>query len=82
MTPSDIEAVADAKCRLLLLRLPLLVMAGSSAACSSNVCDGIHCSALAALVLKGMLSAVGEWTLCAGCGQRMLTALLSQTGYS
>ncbi len=62
MTPSDIEAVAEAKCLLLLLRLPLLAIAGSSAACSSNVHDGFHCSALAALVLNGILSAV-DWPL-------------------
>ena len=62
MTPSDIDAVAEAKCLLLLLRLPLLVMAGSSAVCSSNVHDGFHCSALAALVLNVMLPA-DDWLL-------------------
>ena len=56
MTPSDSDAVAEAKC--LLLR-PLLVGTGSSIGWNSNVYDGFHCSALAALVVNVMLSAVG-----------------------
>ena len=76
MTPSDIEAVAEAKCLLLLLRLPLRVMPGSSAACSSKVYDGFNCSALAALVLNVILSAIGWVTVRAAC-QRMLSTLLS-----
>lgn len=57
MTPSDREAVAEAKC--LLPRLPLLVCIGSSTVWNSKVWTGFHCSALAALVVTVMVSAPG-----------------------